>query len=119
MEAKYLGNICGKDPYMTNPKDITPKSRFSNQPITLSQNQRYFLQPDLCWRIEEFGAVIGTRVSNPLLINDDGLKILRTLPHSGFTFAEVAQENDPNRKNIERFLTILLQAKFIAPNKAQ
>ncbi|MCL5410382.1 MAG: radical SAM protein [Patescibacteria group bacterium] len=119
MEAKYLGDICGKDPYMTSKQEITPKSQSFNQPSALSQNQRYFLQPDLRWRVEEFGAVIGTNASSPLLINDDGLKIIRSLPRSGFTSAEIVQENDPNRENIERFLTTLLRTKFIVPVKVQ
>ncbi|MEW6408203.1 MAG: radical SAM protein [Patescibacteria group bacterium] len=114
MEAKYLGDICGKDPYMTAPNDVVLKSTeiFSK----ISADQKFvFHGKNFRWREEEFGAIVAAEGADTLLVNKDGLNILRQLPDYPFSVADIAQKNDSKPEHLERFFAHLSHKRFITP----
>lgn len=117
MEAKHLGDICGKDPYMTNSDDVIPKSFDVAQINKISLNQKYLLKPNFRWRVEEFGAVIAVQESSPLLVNNDGFDILRKLSNSSFSVVEMAKETNSGTESIKTFFSRLLKSRFIFISK--
>jgi radical SAM protein with 4Fe4S-binding SPASM domain len=115
MEAKYLGDICGKDSYMTTPDDIVPRFADASKINEISLNQKYSLKAGFRWRKEEFGAVISAPGSDPLLINEDGLNVVKKMSNSSFSIKEMAKENNSKPELIKTFFLRLLQCRLIFP----
>lgn len=118
MEAKYCGDICGKDPYMSGENDvITSEKRDAlNQIPTLVSDCKYTLRSDFRWREEKFGAVASTSASGSFLVNKDGANILKILQVRGvFTIKELEKEVGAEKNEILNFVFWLLKKRIIYP----
>ena len=91
MEAKYQGNIKGKDPLATGPSDVISLPSWEIIPAHPDfLEKRVSVNPDLKARKEEFGGIMASKNSLPLFLNEDAYAIIlklkeRILP---FTFKE-------------------------------
>jgi radical SAM protein with 4Fe4S-binding SPASM domain len=115
MEAKYLGNICGKDPYMTDPNDIIPRSTEIISDISI--NQKYLFKANFRWRKEEFGAIVSVEGADTLLVNLDGLAILQQLPNYPFSVVDIAKKTNSKPEDLKDFFSHILHRRFIYPSK--
>ncbi len=115
MEAKYFGDICGKDPHMTNPVDVILRSDNDTKIDEISLHQKYLLKPNIRVRKEEFGAVVAAQGSETALINNDGFQILRKITSSSFSVEEVVRIIDSKQKSLRRFFAYLLKCRLIYP----
>lgn len=119
MEAKYRGDICGKDPYMTHPNDVISKAAETITISEISVNQKFFLKKNFWWRQEEFGAIISADGAETCLVNTDGLILLQQLPDRPFAIDDIARKIDSDPDWIRTFLSYLLRRRFILPVKKQ
>ncbi len=113
MEAKYLGDICGKDPYSTGPDDVF-KSEVEI-PIFFNPNpaQRYRLKKNIVWREEEFGVVMKVDGSVALL-NKDAYNLLNDLSGKDYFLAtDLKQGGEDSVKYVQNFLGHLVRKKII------
>ncbi len=78
MEAKYYGDIRGKDPFMCCPTDIKVQNSINKKGEVILP-ERLRINPQLRIRKESFGATIAVPFGKPLLINNDALRILEEL----------------------------------------
>ena len=117
MEAKYSGDIKGKDPYMTVPNDVILKKNYETN-LVLNIEERYALGDDLCFREEDFGAVVKTEYSGAILINKDGYEMLKTIASmENFTLTEILNKlnNEIRPDKLVEFLRLLIKKKVIQP----
>ena len=123
MEAKYLGSICGKDPYMTSANDVifnsnTPKVYRSTN---LCQNdEEYILQSDCKFRQEIFGAIVKNKTTGAFLVNTDGYNILKKISsQKSFSIERIAREFDIFPANVKKFLAPLINKRVINSVKSR
>jgi len=119
MEAKYYGDICGKDPYMTFPREVEdiPKksvvlSVLSEQPIAFLKNLRY--------REEEFGAILYSRKakSRTIFITKDSYNLFNLIKNrSFFTMRGLSIETEYSINELQKLFGILYQKGFVIPIK--
>jgi len=112
MEAKYYGDICGKDPYMTNSNDVILGTAKIFPEVSIDQ-KFVFQRVNFRWREEEFGAIVMAKGADTILINKDGLDILRQLPKHPFSIIDIAQKNGSRPKDLKNFFSHLFHRRFI------
>lgn len=115
MEAKYFGNICGKDPHMTNPSDVISKSENDSKIEEISLSQKYSLKQNICFREEEFGAVVAAQGSETALINKDGFQMLKKAIGYSFSIKEMAKKINSKQESLRKFFAYLLKCRLIYP----
>lgn len=117
MEAKYLGDICGPDPYMTSPENI--KNIPKKKPLSLiPKNQPLFFQEDIRFRKEKFGGLIYSHRSGTLFVTHDSFNLLKLIKaERAFTIEDLANKVSESIENIQSFFSILIEKKILYPKK--
>lgn len=112
MEAKYLGDICGKDPYMTNPEDVVKTKTVSQKNISLeniSDDCKYRLSSGCRLRKESFGGVLKTFKSGMVLLNESGFDIVELMFRSEIFSINDLQRNLSNgHSGLKNFVLSLI-----------
>lgn len=115
MEAKYLGNICGKDPYMSVSEDVVQHLyQKSDDNFALDLNKKYALHNGFQLRQETFGAIVKTDKSGIFLVNSDGVKALKIInQHASFTIKELLEKIDIKAEGLINFIGLLIKRNAI------
>ncbi|TSC94532.1 MAG: hypothetical protein Athens101410_766 [Parcubacteria group bacterium Athens1014_10] len=117
MEAKYLGDICGKDPYMTSQNEIIidSTSPINHSIDNLNPGDKYVLQDNLRFREEDFGAIVSATLSGAILVNHDGYKILQTINLlKDFTMDDLLKRVDIDTEKLSKFIASIVKRKVIS-----
>ena len=112
MEAKYRGNIKGRDPFMSGPENIKPQNAINKKYVPVLP-EKLRINPRLKIREENFGATVSVP-GKTLFVNTDAILILKELlNHQGFTVNFVAEKFGLKIEAINQFLHRLLQSGII------
>lgn len=111
MEAKFRGNIHGRDPYMTGPHDVTVPTLTPSTGKEISYirgNQLFELAADLRTRREDFGAVVRTGRGVVVLVDADGYKLLQILSENEyFSLNQIMRDVDVKPEPLHAFLAAM------------
>ena len=113
MEAKYSGDICGKDLYSTGPDDVFKSESKDSNPFYMNPTQRYRLRKNIVWREEEFGVVM--KVNDSIVfLNKDAHNLLNNLSKKDYFLAtDLRQGGEDSVKSVQDFLGHLVRKKII------
>jgi len=115
MEAKYQGDIKGKDPLVTGPSDVTslPSWEITSVPPDFLE-KRVLVNPDLKTRKEEFGGIMCSRDGLPLFLNEDAYVVILKLKGliSPFTFKEAASNLGLSQDSSDFFWALFTREVF-------
>jgi radical SAM protein with 4Fe4S-binding SPASM domain len=113
MEAKYSGDICGPDPYMTSPEDVEhiPQKR----PVALVPvDQSLFLQTSLTFREEPFGGIVYNKRLGIVPVDHEHFRVLRLImPQNSFTTAEIAERGGGTLEHLQKFFSLFVAQGFL------
>lgn len=113
MEAKYSGDICGKDLYSTSPNDVLKIKSQTPVPLDLRPNQRFCFKGNLAYREEEFGVIV-MMGDSVVLLNREGHNLLKNLSAKEFfLMTDLEQESDGDEKSVKDFLSQLIRNKIV------
>lgn len=115
MEAKYRGDIKGKDPLATGPLDVISLPSWKIIPVPPDfLEKRIFVNPDLKARKEEFGGIIASKDSLPLFFNEDAYTIILKLKEQmlPFTFKEVIDNLALSQDSSDFFWALFTRGVF-------
>ncbi len=113
MEAKYSGDICGKDLYSTGPDDVFKSEPEDSNSLDIDPAQQYRLRKNIVWREEEFGVVMKVDDSI-ILLNKDAHNLLNDLGKKDYILAtDLRQRGEDDVKSIQDFLCHLIKKKII------
>lgn len=112
MEAKYKGNIKGRDSFMTSSEDVIPGHEAKRE-RTLDISSSFQINRPLRIREEEFGAMISVS-GNALLVNNDAAVLLKELDRIGeFTASYINSKYGLEVGPVLDFLARLLESGII------
>lgn len=118
MEAKYYGNINGRDPFMTGQHDVNPSisaSRVAGADFILPDGLK--VNDSLKIREESFGATVSV-YGKAIFINSDAMRILSELKtRKEFTAHSIIEEYGLKIEPANRFLRSLLQNSIIQKSR--
>lgn len=109
MEAKYRGNIKGKDPYMSCEKDVIFKTTNEEKKKVINENQELTFISGLKMREEKFGGLLFAPKSGPVFVNRDAYTmVLKLVKTPMFSMHSVSKRFDSDISSIRTFLTFLM-----------
>lgn len=112
MEAKYRGDIGGKDPYMSSERDVILKPiNRERRKITndLNEDQELTFIPGLKMREEKFGGLLFIPKSGPVFVNKDAYTIILKLVEAPvFSIHSASEEFGSDVSGIRKFLMSLV-----------
>lgn len=117
MEAKYYGNICGKDPYVAFSQKIQYVSK-KNIPFLVSPEQSITFLKNLRSRKEEFGGILYSREakSRTIFITKDSINFFDLLKNrSFFTIYGLSTETRYSVDELQKLFGVLYQNGFVIP----
>lgn len=112
MEAKYCGNICGKDPYMTSSANITQQLEKKRIPF-LNTNQLLFMNKGIRFREENFGYLIYSGKST-LFITTDSYLLLKNIGNDNFAIANLADKMQYSIAELNLFFSVLAEKAMLS-----
>jgi radical SAM protein with 4Fe4S-binding SPASM domain len=111
MEAKYLGDIHGNDPFMSGPYDIVLPQKIARNADTPAGE--FKLANGVRVRDEEFGGVVFVSGGSALLNNDAMRLVQYMMDEKTFSTDTMAQAFPIEREDAEAFLRILSQRGIV------
>lgn len=113
MEAKFKGDIKGKDPNATTPEDVI-FHRVSEKKIAIDSTKKYFLSQNVRLRRESFGGIISIGKSGVFFLNKDGFELVKTLEKiPDFSLSGISKEMKTEESKMTSFLSFLLTNNVI------
>lgn len=112
MEAKYFGDIAGKDPMASSPDNVVASISKPREPSVVSDgflNHRLRIHPRLRHRGEEFGGVLAAPDHPPVLVNTDTMTLMHALKErEDFSSNETAEYLGISAREVGAFLKQLV-----------
>lgn len=115
MEAKYYGNICGKDPHMTGPEDVmrlpTVTAKLDSD---IKLDDRFRIAENLQIRQEKFGATINIPAKGTFFVNNNALEIINhCLRKRSFTLSQLLADTGAVFDTLAKFMTMCLNKNIV------
>lgn len=109
IEAKYHGNIKGRDPYMSCEEDvIVPDKKMSKKKQEIHKDEKFHFSSNLKIRKEDFGGVLFIPKSGVVPVNKDAYKIIGNLmKESSFSIFSVTEKFSSDIDTIRNFFVYL------------
>lgn len=122
VEAQYMGDIAGMDPYASSPADVLvpPKRKpmISSAVEELAQ-QRLQLNPNVRMRPEDFGGIVYGRGGGYVFLNRDSYALLQHLQQTPFSIEEITQTYGvAPEEALHFFAQLYVQKSIVAYEKA-
>lgn len=109
-EAEYAGDICGMDPYATDPSRVISSTAQPRSEINIGPETRVLVDPCVQFREEEFGFILWKNHSVAMVGKEAGM-LLERLQETEMTIADAATVSG---SNVQKIFTVL---KDLVPKK--
>lgn len=115
MEAKYYGNICGKDPHMTGPDDVIKLPVVDTKSgCNIRPDDRFKITENLQVRQEKFGATINIPIKGTFFVNKDAFRIISyCLYQKSFTLSQLSADTGITIDTLVKFISMCLNKSIV------